>query len=433
METEYSKATEYGNYLSMDNQAFPIDCETLAALQNNTKKLAALGWIAGCNKLILIGCNVAGRERKEGYVFVVSSDNPLTGEVLYYKGGSSSEDKCHISEKTVNVTADGTDFPKAYSIRMLEDGVAGEPMNWADFGNVNEISNLKLFQSIKKEVSDITSVITSAIKSEATNRDKAISSAISAEVTNRNQAISSAISNEATNRDKAIASAVNSEATNRNQAISSAISNEATNRDKAISSAISAEATNRDKAITSEIQKISAFVKGMIIMWSGRPKEIPIGWALCDGQSGTPDLRSRFIVGAWDDCDVTDDLYEAYGNNNGLNPYVVKDYGGKEKITLSKDNLPAHSHNVTMEYAGSHWHYIYQSTSAHKVDYRKGSDNWCPDANSGTVDHDNKDNRFGYSDIDGNHKHIISQESVGKNTPFWILPPYYALCFIMKL
>ena len=92
METEYSKATEYGNYLSMDNQAFPIDCETLAALQNNTKKLAALGWIAGCNKLILIGCNIAGRERKEGYVFVVSSDNPLTGEVLYYKGGSSSED-----------------------------------------------------------------------------------------------------------------------------------------------------------------------------------------------------------------------------------------------------------------------------------------------------------------------------------------------------
>jgi hypothetical protein len=77
METEYSKATEYGNYLGMDNQAFPIDCETLAALQNNTKKLAALGLIAGCNKLILIGCNIAGRERKEGYVFVVSSDNPL--------------------------------------------------------------------------------------------------------------------------------------------------------------------------------------------------------------------------------------------------------------------------------------------------------------------------------------------------------------------
>lgn len=35
---------------------------------------------------------------------------------------------------------------------------------------------------------------------------------------------------------------------------------------------------------------------GAIIMWSGAV--IPAGWALCDGANGTPDLRSRFIVGA---------------------------------------------------------------------------------------------------------------------------------------
>ena len=311
METEYSKATEYGNYLSMDNQAFPIDCETLAALQNNTKKLAALGWIAGCNKLILIGCNIAGRERKEGYVFVVSSDNPLTGEVLYYKGGSSSEDKCHISEKTVNVTADGTDFPKAYSIRMLEDGVAGEPMNWADFGNVNEISNLKLFQSIKKEVSDITSVITRAINSEATNRDKAISSAISAEVTNRNQAISSAISNEATNRDKSIASAVNSEATNRDKAISNAVSNSSV-----------------------------AFFKGMILLWVGSFDTIPSGWVICDEDKivngvHVPDLTYVFVKGAT--------------KNHTILDYNER-YGGNSSIRIKEDNLPQLSTTVEVYY-----------------------------------------------------------------------------------
>jgi hypothetical protein len=37
---------------------------------------------------------------------------------------------------------------------------------------------------------------------------------------------------------------------------------------------------------------------GGIIMWSGLLANIPSGWALCDGQSGRPDLRARFVVGA---------------------------------------------------------------------------------------------------------------------------------------
>lgn len=35
---------------------------------------------------------------------------------------------------------------------------------------------------------------------------------------------------------------------------------------------------------------------GGIIMWSGGV--VPGGWALCDGNNGTPDLRDKFIVGA---------------------------------------------------------------------------------------------------------------------------------------
>lgn len=34
-----------------------------------------------------------------------------------------------------------------------------------------------------------------------------------------------------------------------------------------------------------------------IIMWSGSIDEIPTGWALCDGENETPDLRNRFILG----------------------------------------------------------------------------------------------------------------------------------------
>ena len=37
---------------------------------------------------------------------------------------------------------------------------------------------------------------------------------------------------------------------------------------------------------------------GIIAMWSGTLATVPAGWALCDGQNGTPDLRDRFVMGA---------------------------------------------------------------------------------------------------------------------------------------
>lgn len=42
---------------------------------------------------------------------------------------------------------------------------------------------------------------------------------------------------------------------------------------------------------------------GSILMWSGNPTTLPKGWALCNGDSGRPDLRSRFVVG-YDPRDV---------------------------------------------------------------------------------------------------------------------------------
>lgn len=38
--------------------------------------------------------------------------------------------------------------------------------------------------------------------------------------------------------------------------------------------------------------------QGVIAMWSGLLSAIPSGWVLCDGQNGTPDLRSKFIKGS---------------------------------------------------------------------------------------------------------------------------------------
>jgi len=37
---------------------------------------------------------------------------------------------------------------------------------------------------------------------------------------------------------------------------------------------------------------------GMILLWSGSVASIPSGFALCNGSNGTPDLREKFVLGA---------------------------------------------------------------------------------------------------------------------------------------
>jgi hypothetical protein len=58
-------------------------------------------------------------------------------------------------------------------------------------------------------------------------------------------------------------------------------------------------------AISSDanVAATTAFVRdiipaGVILLWSGSVASIPSGWLLCNGTSGTPDLRNNFVVGA---------------------------------------------------------------------------------------------------------------------------------------
>ena len=43
---------------------------------------------------------------------------------------------------------------------------------------------------------------------------------------------------------------------------------------------------------------------GGIILWSGAANAIPTGFVICDGNNSTPDLRNRFVVGAGDTYSV---------------------------------------------------------------------------------------------------------------------------------
>lgn len=125
---------------------------------------------------------------------------------------------------------------------------------------------------------------------------------------------------------------------------------------------------------------------GGIIMWSGAIDQIPIGYALCNGQTVnqrvTPDLRGRFIVGA--------------GGTPGT--YNVNDTGGANTVTLTIAQMPAHSHksgNIVSN-PGTR---IFNGLGAERM-------------------------------TSGN---TYTGESIGNNQPHENRPPYYALAYIMRV
>jgi len=138
---------------------------------------------------------------------------------------------------------------------------------------------------------------------------------------------------------------------------------------------------------------------GGIIMWSGSIASIPAGWALCNGASGTPDLRDRFIVGAG-------------------NTYVPGNTGGANSITLTaaQSGSPAHSHPYTDP---GHVHSYSMATT---LKPQSGSATQCLTATQSTS------TAIGYTNI-----------VINNNTPqnasqaFDNRPAYYALAYIMKL
>lgn len=129
---------------------------------------------------------------------------------------------------------------------------------------------------------------------------------------------------------------------------------------------------------------------GGIIMWSGSTASIPSGWAICDGNNGTPDLRNRFVIGAGDSYSV-----DATG-------------GSKDAVVVS------HSHGIT------------DNGHSHDISFT------------------NTDSGFGRSEESGNGGESGTNSTNSNTTGITInnegvsgvdknLPPYLALAYIMKL
>ena len=149
--------------------------------------------------------------------------------------------------------------------------------------------------------------------------------------------------------------------------------------------------TSRGAGLSPQYTTLTAFVSGMIMLWSGSVATIPSGWLLCDGSNSTPDLRSRFVVGAG-------------------STYAVGATGGSaDAIVVSHTHSitdPGHNHSV-----------VIQSESTDDIDYTNTGVPYLSNRSTTTT---------------GTRTTGITVNSTGSSGTNANLPPYYALCYIMK-
>ena len=159
----------------------------------------------------------------------------------------------------------------------------------------------------------------------------------------------------------------------------------------------------------------SAFVSGMIIIWSGSTANIPTGFVLCDGQNNTPDLRNRFIVGA--------------GSN-----YNPGDTGGADSVTLTTAQMPQHNHGINDP---QHNHGINDPGHFHTTNDYVGRSGYSEPRNFG-VGTDGNANSSGDTNTKTTGITIqnagtgITIQNAGSGNSHENRPPYYSLCYIMK-
>lgn len=184
-------------------------------------------------------------------------------------------------------------------------------------------------------------------------------------------------------------------------------------------------------------------VTGMIMMWYGG-LEIPSGWAICNGQNGTPDLTDRFIKAT-----------DSWNTTGEVNPEGVLD---GNTIQIKQENLPEHSHphqphtHEMSELTG------YTKNSGELEFYGKRLTNPVDieavqnvEADEVAIDVSYGTSGYYYTEEDteyrgGNHMHdvvinggkIQLTTSMEKkiewlNTPIKIEPKHFRLIFIMKI
>ena len=156
------KNPSWGNYLSLSQERFPLDCEAMANLQSQLRIMAIMCALSGVNYLILTGCQHIGSNVTEGYCYIRKS-NELVGNIYYHPIGtfSGSNGACYIKETSEDVTVDNELYQNAHSTLTLVDGIAtnGETqIYWTAFTNVSSLNNKALLTQISSHTSNISTI-----------------------------------------------------------------------------------------------------------------------------------------------------------------------------------------------------------------------------------------------------------------------------------
>ena len=136
---------------------------------------------------------------------------------------------------------------------------------------------------------------------------------------------------------------------------------------------------------------------GGIIIWSGSAAAIPTGWVLCNGSNSTPDLRDKFVIGAGS-------TYAVGATGGSANAIVVSHTHTATSTVTDPGHTHSYNENTSSEYVG---------TGVLRTDVWNDSSRTTGSSTTGiTVATTNS---------------TEGSSGTGAN-----LPPYYALCYIMK-
>lgn len=190
--------------------------------------------------------------------------------------------------------------------------------------------------------------------------------------------------------------------------------------------------------LTTDIIAATQVPRGIITMWAGATNAVPSGWALCDGNNGTPNLKDRFIVGAGQSYGVGN-----VGGSITQTPSVWTNAAGTgiqvAGTAITEAQMPWHTHSGSVgSDASIQVQDAIQSSSAGEwlADDSFGSIGWSPSpirkplkefSASLSINGTGGNQPHYHGVTDNGHAHTAAASAID------VRPPYYALAFIMKL
>jgi len=172
--------------------------------------------------------------------------------------------------------------------------------------------------------------------------------------------------------------------------------------------------TGAGSNVSVDIASPGGIPSGMIAMWYGLLATIPTGWAMCDGTLGTPDLRDLFVVGAGHTY-IVGQTGGASGTATTSSAGVHDHSGATGNTTLTVDQMPTHTHK-SRSVGFSNVSAGHSASNTVRIDtFTTEITDW----------NDNTGGSLGHNHTiasDGAHTHNVN-----------VVPPYYALYYIMKL